>query len=247
MGIAMKNTKTKFAVMFGNRGFFPSSLQASARRQILGVLKDNGHKVRLMDVNATAYGAVESPEDGIKFANFLHNNKGKFGGLILCLPNFGDETGAVAALKNAGVPILIQAYPDELDKMAPALRRDAFCGKFSVMDIFKQYDLAFTALKPHVVHPQSGEFTENLEYFDCLCRVYNGLKDTVVGSIGARTTAFKTVRIDEIALQRHGITTETRDMSDIFVRVQALKTNDKKVAAKAEQLKNISNWKGVQV
>jgi L-fucose isomerase-like protein len=241
----MKKIKTKFAVIFGNRGFFPSSLQASARQEMLGVLKDNGHDVLVMDFNATAHGAVESPADGVKFANFLHENKGKFGGIILCLPNFGDETGAIAALKNADIPILIQAYPDELDKMAPALRRDAFCGKFSVMDVFKQYNLPFTALKPHVVHPQSKEFVKNLEYFDCLCRVYNGLKDTVVGAIGARTTAFKTVRIDELALQKHGITTETLDMSDIFARVSALNTDDKKVVSKAAQLKDISNWSGV--
>ncbi|MCD4770509.1 MAG: hypothetical protein K8R35_10130 [Bacteroidales bacterium] len=237
--------KTTFAVIFGNRGFFPSSLQASARQEMLGALKKNGHEVLVMDVNATAHGAVESPEDGVKFANFLHENKSEFGGVILCLPNFGDETGVIAALKNAGVPILIQAYPDELDKMAPALRRDAFCGKFSVMDVFKQYDLPFTALKPHVVHPESKEFAENLEYFDCVCRVYNGMKDTVVGAIGARTTAFKTVRIDEIALQKNEITTETMDMSDIFARVKALETSDAKVVAKAVHLENVSNWEGV--
>jgi hypothetical protein len=46
--------------------------------------------------------------------------------------------GAIAALKACGVPILIQAYPDDLDKMAPALRRDAFCGKFSIMDVKQQ-------------------------------------------------------------------------------------------------------------
>ena len=241
----MDITKTTFAVMFGNRGFFPSSLQASARKDILGVLKENGHDTLVMDVVATANGAVETPADGAKFARFLHENKDKFGGVILCLPNFGDETGAISALKNAGVPILIQAYPDELTKMAPQFRRDAFCGKFSIMDVFKQHNLSFTALKPHVVHPQSKAFAENLDYFDRLCRVYNGLKNTVVGAIGARTTAFKTVRIDELTLQRYGITTETLDLSDIFARIKALKSDDKTVVEKAELLKKTTNWKGV--
>jgi len=238
----MKPTKTTFAVLFGNRGFFPSSLQSSARQEMLAVLKEKGHDVLVMDAKATTHGAIETPDDGIKFDNFLYQNKGKFGGVILCLPNFGDETGAIAALKNAGVPILIQAYPDELDKMAPELRRDAFCGKFSVMDVFKQYGLPFTALKPHVVHPKSKDFAENLEYFDALCRVYNGLKNAIVGAIGARTTAFKTVRLDELALQRHGITAETLDLSDIFARMKALKTEDKKVVAKAELLKKVASW-----
>ena len=238
----MKTNKTPFAVLFGNRGFFPASLQAAARRELLAVLKEKGHDVLVMDAKATPHGAIETPADGMKFANFLHENRGKFGGIILCLPNFGDETGAIAALRDADVPILIQAYPDELDKMAPECRRDAFCGKFSVMDVFKQYGLPFTVLKPHVVHPCSPAFAENLDYFDALCRVSNGMKRAVVGAIGARTTAFKTVRIDELALQRHGITTETLDLSDIFARMKALKTGDKSVVAKAKLLKKASNW-----
>ena len=40
-----------------------------------------------------------------------------------------------AALQDAGVPILMQAYPDEIGKMDFKHRRDAFCGKFSVTDV----------------------------------------------------------------------------------------------------------------
>jgi L-fucose isomerase-like protein len=137
--------------------------------------------------------------------------------------------GAVAALKNAGMPILVQAYPDDLDKMAPALRRDAFCGKFSVMDVFCQYGLKFTALKPHTVYPKCSRFAANIDYFDRLCRVVKAMRSMIVGAIGARTTAFKTVRIDELALQRHGITMETMDMSEVFARMNALKMSEKAV------------------
>ena len=45
-----------------------------------------------------------------------------------------DENGAVTALQDAGVPILMQAYPDEIGKMDFKHRRDAFCGKFSVTE-----------------------------------------------------------------------------------------------------------------
>ncbi len=161
--------------------------------------------------------------------------------MILCLPNFGDETGAVAALKDAGVPILVQAYPDEMDKMAPELRRDAFCGKFSVMDVFCQYGVTFTALQPHTVHPESDAFAANVDYFDRLCRVVAGMRDMTVGAIGARTTAFKTVRIDELALQRHGITMETLDLSDIFARMESLK-GDAKVKEKVATLTGYADW-----
>jgi L-fucose isomerase-like protein len=239
------DSKTTFAVFFGNRGFFPASLQASARREMKDVLGKLGHQTIMLDAKATRHGAVETPAEGARFAEFLRANRGKFGGVILCLPNFGDETGAIAALKDAGVPILVQAYPDELDKMAPELRRDSFCGKFSVMDVFCQYGLKFTALTPHTVAPASAAFAANVDYFDRLCRVVGGLRDMVVGAIGARTTAFKTVRIDEIALQRHGITMETFDLSDVFARMNALKPRDKRLKAKASRLKTYTSWRGV--
>jgi L-fucose isomerase-like protein len=237
--------KTTFALFFGNRGFFPASLQASARKEMTEVLKGLGHKTIALPASATRHGAVETPAEGAVYANFLRENHGKFGGVILCLPNFGDETGAVEALQDAGVPILVQAYPDDLDKMAPEVRRDAFCGKFSIMDVFTQYGVKFTALKPHTVHPRSPAFAANVDTFDRLCRVVNGMKRMVVGAVGARTTAFKTVRIDELALQRHGITMETLDLSDIFARMNALKPADRAARAKAARLRAYTTWEGV--
>ncbi len=241
----MASEKSTFALFFGNRGFFPAALQAEARKQLRDRLKQLGHKTLLLGASHTRYGAVETPAEGELYANWLQQNRGKFDGIILSLPNFGDETGAIAALKDCGVPILIQAYPDELDKMAPELRRDAFCGKFSIMDVFYQNGLKFTALKPHTVQPASDRFAENIDYFDRMCRAVNGMKNMVVGAIGARTTAFKTVRIDELALQRADITMETLDLSDIFARMAALKDSDRKVRAKAKRLQEYTRWTGV--
>lgn len=237
--------KSTFAVFFGNRGFFPASLQAGARKEITQALKKLGHTVLTLDAKATRNGAVETPEEGARYAEFLRKHRDRVDGVILCLPNFGDETGAVAALKDAGVPILIQAYPDDLDKMDPSRRRDAFCGKFSIMDVFVQYGIPFTALKPHTVHPASPKFSENVVYFDRLCQVVKALRNMTVGAIGARTTPFKTVRIDELALQRHGITMETFDLSDVFARLRAIKSSDKKAQAKAKRLREYARWDGV--
>jgi L-fucose isomerase-like protein len=241
----MNNGKSSFALFIGNRGFFPASLLAGARKEMAEVLEGLGHKVLMLDAAATRHGAVETAQEGEVYANFLHQNVGKYDGVVVCLPNFGDETGAVAALKEAGVPILIQAYPDELENMAPEKRRDAFCGKMSIMDMMCQYGTAFTALQPHTVHPRSPRFTSNIDYFDRVCRVVKGMKSLVVGAIGARTTAFKTVRIDEVALQQHGITMETLDLADIFARVAALGSSDTKVKDKAEKLKGYTSWTGV--
>ncbi len=240
----MSNTRSRFALFFGNRGFFPAQLMDEARAEMPRVLEAMGHACLLMPRDVTRNGAVETPEEGAKYARFLDAHRGEFDGVILCLPNFGDETGAVAALEEARVPIFIQAYPDTLDKMAPALRRDAFCGKFSVMDVFYQYGLKFTALKPHTVAPSSDSFREQVRYFDAVCRVVKGLRGMVVGAIGARTTAFKTVRIDEVALQRHGITVETLDLSSVFGRVDHV-AHDDAYRAKKQALLDTAHWEGV--
>ena len=241
----MEFNKSRFALFFGNRGFFPASLIAQAREELPRLLKSWGHEVLMLDENATRYGAVETLQEGQRYANFLRENYGKFDGVILCLPNFGDEYGAVTALKDANVPIFVQAYPDDLDKMSPAMRRDSFCGKISIMDVFQQYQVRFTALKPHTVDPKSATFKENIEYFDRVCRVVGGVKGMVVGAIGARTTPFKTVRIDEVALQRHAITVETLDMSEIIARVKALPASSDAYKAKKELLTGYTSWNGV--
>ena len=199
----------------------------------------------MMDESATRYGAVETPEEGAGYARFLRNHAGEYDGVILSLPNFGDETGAVAALKDAGVPIMIQAYPDEMDKMGPALRRDAFCGKLSVMDVFHQYGVKFTALAPHTVSPSAEVFGDHLDYFHRVCSVVGAMKDVVIGAVGARTTPFKTVRIDELALQRKGITVETFDLSDLFARARAVDQAAPPYRHKADVLRQLAAWEGV--
>ena len=241
----MNRGKSKFALFFGNRDFFSDSLAIGAREEVPRVLKDMGHEVLMMAEDATPFGAVKTTEQGQLYANWLRGNRAKFDGVILCLPNFGDESAAVAALEEAGVPILVQAYPDEADKMSPVKRRDAFCGKISIADVFCQYGVKFTVLKPHTVSPSSARFRENISFFDSVCRIVTGMRKMTVGAIGARTTAFKTVRFDELALQAHGITVETLDMSEVMARVRELSTSKDAYKAKAEAFKAACSWDGV--
>ncbi len=238
-------TPCTFALFFGNRGFFPSSLIAAARSELGEALLAAGHRGICPPDDLTRYGAVETAAEGRAWARWFREQKERIDGVILCLPNFGDENGAVAALQDCGVPVLVQAYPDALDKMGPSERRDAFCGKMSVMDVFRQIGLRFTALKPHVVHPSSASFADNLAHFAAVCRVVQGLRRFSVGAIGARTTAFKTVRIDEVALQRVGVTVEATDLSDVMARVRALGESDPAVVAKAAKLRGYSDFSAV--
>ena len=234
-----------FALFFGNRGFFPESLIAAARSELTTAVEQAGHHALLLEEAATRFGAVESVEEGQTYARFLAAHRGRYHGVILCLPNFGDENGAIAALADCAVPILIQAYPDEPDKMGFNNRRDAFCGKFSVMDVFYQYRLAYTIFEPHTVHPASPTFARQLAQFAALCRVVKGMQRMTVGAIGARTTAFKTVRFDELTLQRYGITTETLDLSEVFLRFRSIDPASDAYKAKLERLKNYTCWDGV--
>jgi L-fucose isomerase-like protein len=243
--IIIMNRKTTFALYFGNRGFFPESLIEGARREIIRAVESCGCDYILPPEGLTRYGAVELTEDGRKYATWLKKNEGSFDGVILSLPNFGDENGAVAALRDAKVPILIQAFPDEIGKMGFESRRDAFCGKFSIMDMFTQYNIPYTVMEPHVVHPADKLFHSQLQDFAAICRMVNGMKRFTIGAIGARTTAFKTVRFDEVALEKYGITVETYDLSELFYRVEQYDPKHEKMTAKRDRLLDYTDFSKV--
>lgn len=223
--ISMKTTT--FAVLFSNRGFFPEHLIASARTEVDARIRSLGYSTLMMDDTATHFGAVETPGEGKAFARFLADHRGEFQGVIIVLPNFGDERGVIEAVRDAAVPLLVLAYPDALTAMDFQSRRDAFCGKLSVMDMLRQYRIPYTAFETHVVHPVSDEFGHEIRTFAGVCRVVGGLRRMTVGAVGARVSAFKTVRWDEVTLERYGITTEAIDLSDVFQRMRAVDTASK--------------------
>ena len=232
----------KFALYFGNRGFMPGELITGARKDMIRAVTDAGYEYIAMDENLTRYGAIETRDEGRLYHDWLKSHEGEYDGVILCMPIFIDENGAVAALQDAGVPVLMQAYPDEIGKMDFKHRRDAYCGKFSVTDVFYQYKLPFTVMKPHVVHPLSEAFRQNLDDFAAICRVVKGMKRFNLGCIGARTTAFKTVRFDEVTLQRYGINVESFDLSELIFKVQKKEDNDAAVLAKIQRLENYADF-----
>jgi len=237
--------KQTFALYFGNRGFMPAELIEGARQDMVKALTDAGYDYLMTDTTLTRYGAVETRDEGRAYAAWLKSHQGEFDGVILCMPIFVDENGAVAALQDAGVPILMQAYPDTIGKMDFKYRRDAFCGKFSVTDVFTQYKIPFTVLPPHVVDPLTPAFRKNLDDFAAICRVVKGMKRFNLGCIGARTTAFKTVRFDEITMQRYGINVESFDLSELFEFVKAKKDDEPAVINKIASLEKYTDFSGV--
>lgn len=239
------SNKSTFALFIGNRGTFPASLIQEAKSEMCHVLETMGHQVLLPPANLTKSGAIESPTEGKLFANFLDQNRGKYQGVILCLPNFGSEGGVIEAMKKVKVPILVHAYPDDLEKLATSTRRDAFCGKFAVLNILVQYGLKFTNLQPHVVHPTAEVFKKNIAYFNQVCQVTETLSGLTIGAIGARTTPFKAVRYDEIALQKYGITVETMDLTNLFMQFDGVNVQEQAFKAKDLYLQNYTRWDNV--
>ena len=236
----MENKKLTFALFFGNRGFFPGELISSARDDMVKAMERNGFNYIIMDASLTRFGAVETIEEGKLYSNFLKENQGKFDGIILSLPNFGDENGASVALKDANVPILVQAYPDEKGLMDFSHRRDSLCGKIAMCNVLRQCKIKYTLTKDATVSPNRTDFDEDLRNFAAICRVVRKLKSFNIGAIGARTTAFKTVRIDEIAMQNKNINVETIDLSVVFDMMDNVDL--KELEAKKTYYSNLSDF-----
>lgn len=232
--------KVTFALYIANRGFFPGEVIQYAREEMTKAITDAGYDFICMDEDKTRYGAIETREEGKLYAEFLKQHEGEYQGIILCMPNFGDENGALAAFKNINVQILVQAYPDELGKMDFAHRRDAMCGKFAMCNVLRQANIPFTMTEEFVTTPSSESFKRDIEKFASICRVVSGMKNFNIGAIGARTTAFKTVRADESALQRAGINVETIDLSEVMARMDEV--SDETVEEKKREILEVTNF-----
>ncbi len=239
----MKNQNLTLGVIIGNRDFFPEKLVSVARVEILSVLENQGINAILLGETDTKLGGVETYKDARKCADLFKKHKADISGVIVILPNFGDERGIADTLHLADlkVPVLIQGYPDELTKMNVANRRDSWCGKISVCNNLYQYGIKYTLTTKHVAHPSDPTFIEDLKHFASVCRVVNGMKNVRIGAIGARPTEFNTVRYSEKILQQNGISVVTCDLSQILGNANKLDKSDNRVKAHLEKIHNYAS------
>ena len=229
---------TTLGVIVGNRGFFPDHLCAAGRETILKVLAAEGIKAIALEPEDTPFGSVESLSDAQKCADLFKAHRDEIDGVLVTLPNFGDERAIANTLRWAelNAPVLVQAFPDEPSEMTIANRRDSFCGKMSACNNLKQYGIPFTLTELHTVDPESDSFKADLDRFVAICRVIKGLKNARIGAVGARPTAFNTVRYSEKLLERAGISVETLDLSEVFGRIERIKDDDPRLKAKLDQV-----------
>ena len=114
----------------GTRGFFPVELCKDGREAILSVLKKEGHNVVMLSPDDSPYGSVDTYEQSKKCAELFKKHAAEIEGIIVTLPNFGEERGVADTIRlaNLNVPVLIQATPDDPKQLDLAHRRDSFCG-----------------------------------------------------------------------------------------------------------------------
>ncbi|MBT30218.1 MAG: fucose isomerase [Thalassobius sp.] len=234
--------KTTLGVIVGNRDFFPDILVTEARKDLEILAEKMNLNLIIPNENETKLGGVETYQDAKKCAALFKSHADEIDGILVCLPNFGDEKGVADVIRLSGlkVPILIQGYPDEINKMHVARRRDAFCGKISVCNNLRQYGIPYTITHKHVVHPTDESFHKDLVQFLGVCKVVKGLKNLRIGAVGARPSAFKTVRYSEKILEHNGISITTIDLSEILGNANKLTAKDQKVIEKLESIKAYS-------
>ena len=243
----MPEKKMTMGVIVGNRGFFPDQLAKSGREEMIQALANAGIDSVVLGPDDSKHGAVETHEEAKRCAALFQKNSDKINGIIVTLPNFGDERAIADTLRLArlGVPVLIQATPDDASKMTILHRRDSFCGKMSACNNLRQYGIPYSLTRLHTVAPGSDDFKKDLAWFAAVCRVANGFRNLRIGSIGARPTAFNTVRYSEKLLEASGISTETLDLSEVFGRINRLKDTDTGVAGKVAEIRKYVTTSGI--
>ena len=234
-----KFKQATLGVIIGNRDFFPDQLVARARNEVLDVLKKQNIAPVLLQDTDSKLGGVETFGDAQKCAALFKQHADAIDGILVVLPNFGDEKGVAETIKLSGlnVPVLIQAYPDDLDKMDVVNRRDAWCGKISVCNNLYQFGIKYTLTTKHVATPSSESFINDLEDFIAVCRVVKGMRKVRIGAVGARPGGFNTVRYSEKILQRNGISVITVDLSEILGNANKLNPDDKLVKEKLDKIR----------
>lgn len=231
-------TKSTLGVIFGNRDFFPDHLVSEARQDILQLFAEMDIQPVMVGEQETKLGSVETYEHAKVCAELFKKRRDEIDGVLVVLPNFGDEKGVADTIKlsELNVPILVQAYPDDLEAFNVERRRDAFCGKISVCNNLRQYGFPFSLTSQHTMRPLTDSFRADLKKFLGVCRVVKGLRNARLGAIGARPGAFNTVRYSEKLLQASGLSVTTLDLSEVLGWAARLSDDDSRVRTKLEEI-----------
>lgn len=226
-------------VILGNRDFFPDVLVAEARRDLVKLFAEMAIEPVWLSPQETKLGAVETWADAQKCGELFRRNRERLDGILVCLPNFGDEKGVADSIRLADVrvPVLVQACPDDLDQFGLERRRDAFCGKISVCNNLRQYGIRYSLTRDHTVSILDARFREDLKRFLETCNVVRGMTRVRIGAVGARPNAFNTTRFSEKLFEAAGISVSTIDLSEIFGDAAKIASDDPALKQRVDKIR----------
>src|SRR5262249_23743952 len=97
-------------LIVGSRLLFNGAPALAARDQALAHFKRLGIAVKTLPADATENGAVQSRKDAALYGDFFRVQRDEIDGLVILLPNFGDEVAIAECVTRAAlnVPILLQ-------------------------------------------------------------------------------------------------------------------------------------------
>src|SRR5215469_2669051 len=104
-----KPRRMTFGMIVGNRGFFPDHLAQSGRSEMIAAIEKAGYSVVAPGVDDTKFGAVETRMEATRCAELFQRHSDAIDGVVVTLPNFGDERAIADTLRMAGlnVPVLV--------------------------------------------------------------------------------------------------------------------------------------------
>src|SRR5882724_5214464 len=96
-------------VIYGNRDFFPDHLVSEARADVAHLFQKLGIRAIQLAESDSKLGGVETHADARLCADLFKRHADKIDGVVVVLPNFGDEKGIADSLKlsRLAVPVLI--------------------------------------------------------------------------------------------------------------------------------------------
>ena len=215
----MKTNSPTLGVIYGNRDFFPDQLVTEARADIAQVFAKLGIQAIQLGESDSKLGGVETHADARKCAELFRRHAREIDGVLVCLPNFGDEKGVADTLKLAGLNVA-GVGAGVSGRFEAAFARRAAGTRFAEKSrsattwsrpasSFHSRANTFRCRRRRLLKPICGNFLG-------VCRVVNGVRGVRLGAVGARPGAFNTVRYSEKILERHGISVTTVDLSEIL-------------------------------
>mgnify|MGYP000905140287 CR=1 FL=1 len=97
-----ERSRIQFGIIVSSRNFFPKELAKNGRDAILEKMKEMGFGCIILSPTETPLGVVETYQDAKKCAELFAKHREEIDGIIIVLPNFGDEAAVTEAIVRLG-------------------------------------------------------------------------------------------------------------------------------------------------